>query len=79
MQFRTAGKETLDLKIMKEKIVGILVIIKNKLEIKKIRENFGVSYLHIIYTDEKFSFNALSLKRRRAFVHENVFITVEKV
>ena len=39
MQFRTAGKETLDLKIMKEKILGILVIIKNKLEIKKIREN----------------------------------------
>lgn len=50
MQFRTAGKETLDLKIMKEKILGILVIIKNKLEIKKIRENseFPVYILSIL-------------------------------
>ena len=50
MQFRTAGKETLDLKIMKEKIVGILVIIKNKLEIKKIRENseFPIYILSIL-------------------------------
>lgn len=50
MQFRTAGKETLDLKIMKEKILGILVIIKNKLEIKKIRENseFPIYILSIL-------------------------------
>ena len=50
MQFRTAGKETLDLKIMKEKILGILVIIKNKLELKKIRENseFPIYILSIL-------------------------------
>ena len=50
MQFRTAGKETLDLKIMKEKILGILVIIKNKLDIKKIRENseFPIYILSIL-------------------------------
>ena len=50
MQFRAAGKETLDLKIMKEKILGILVIIKNKLEIKKIRENseFPIYILSIL-------------------------------
>ena len=50
MQFRTAGKDTLDLKIMKEKILGILVIIKNKLELKKIRENseFPIYILSIL-------------------------------
>ena len=54
----------------KQKILG--VIIMNKLEIKKV-DKIGISCLRTIYNDEKFSFNVLLVKSRRAFVHENVF------
>ena len=37
MQFKTTGKETLSLKMKKQKILGTSII--NKLEIKKMREN----------------------------------------
>ena len=63
MQFKTTGKETFGLNMRKHKILGSIII--NKLEIKKIEKirNFL----------EKLSFNALLVRSRVAFVHENVF------
>ena len=48
MQFRTAGKDTLDLKIKKQKVLDAIII--SKLEIKKFRENseFPVYILSIL-------------------------------
>ena len=63
MQFKTTGKETFDLNMKKQKMLRSIII--NKLEIKKIEKirNFL----------EKLSFNALLVRSRVAFVHENVF------
>ena len=58
------------LNMKKQKILGVIIV--NKLEIKKV-EKIGISCLRTIYNDEKFSFNVLLVKSRRAFVHENVF------
>ena len=75
MEFRTTGKGTLALKIKKQNFGHNYH--EQTWDTKNLRK-LGVSCIHIIYTDEKFSFNELLVKSRPAFVSENVFIIVKK-